>query len=932
MILRSWTTNLARLFDVRTGEAARIGFMAALLFFLLAANNVIKIVRDSLFLSRFPITQLPYVYLLAAVAAGIVITTYSRYTSRLSLAQVILGSHVFIISNVIIFWLLIVFYDFGWVLYAFYIWSAIVGLVAVAQFWTLANDLFTPRAGKRLFGILTAAGTLGGMLGGFGATLAVNFLFATSQLLWLIVALFAGAFGVVWFAARERESPVATNYSYRADVRSSETKEPNAGGIVGTLGVSRYLQTIAALIFLSVIVSTLIDYQFKAAAKGAYPSTEALAGFFGSYYAWLSAVTLLAQVWLTGKLLMGLGLTPSLLLLPSALFAGSVSLLVWPGLFAATATRLAEASLRTSVNHSGVEILYLPIPDFVKKKVKIFLDVTVERLGDATAALIILFFTLFLEGSEVTLLSYFSIGLILIWATVVFMVQGGYMEALRRSLAYREISLEDAQIDYAEKGTVEAVLKTLEEKDERAVLFGLELAEKLDPRIIVARLPLALLHHSAATVRSRAIRLFAQRPDRNIFEEIKRMLQDENKEVQAEAISTAGAIFKPRAISLVRPYVDHPDPQIKSRALECLLRYGDAADRDAALNNIGIMANDRSLQGQPGRIEAARIMGEVNHAAFPANLSRLIREDPSYEVISEAMAAAGKMRYCGNVVSEIISRLSGKETKAGARAALVQYGEVVVETLREALLDTNVAPDIRSNIPRTLSKIASQSAMDALLNGLQLEDRSIRYKVILGLEEMRRRFSTLKVDRQVIERAIISDAMLYFRRFAIFVVLFGEGGEPLRGRESLLRQALTDSMERVQERVLWLLTLVYSPNDIRSTWAALDSRDSTKRAHAIEFLDNLLKGNLKQYVFPLFSDAPQGQRFRDSLDHLGIDVMDSDTALRMLLDQDDKWLTAATIWEIGVRGLDRFRDSIFMFSKSDHLVLREAAEIVIQRI
>lgn len=45
---------------------------------------------------------------------------------------------------------------------------------------------------------------------------------------------------------------------------------------------SRYLQTIAALIFLSVIVSTLIDYQFKAAAQGAYPSTEALAGFFGS--------------------------------------------------------------------------------------------------------------------------------------------------------------------------------------------------------------------------------------------------------------------------------------------------------------------------------------------------------------------------------------------------------------------------------------------------------------------------------------------------------------------------------------------------------------------------------------------------------------------------------------------------------------------------
>jgi TM2 domain-containing membrane protein YozV len=88
---------------------------------------------------------------MAAAIAGAVITIYSRYTSRFSLLQVILGSHAFIVSNVIIFWVLIVFYDFSWVLYAFYIWSAIVGLVAVAQFWTLTNDMFNPREGKRFW-------------------------------------------------------------------------------------------------------------------------------------------------------------------------------------------------------------------------------------------------------------------------------------------------------------------------------------------------------------------------------------------------------------------------------------------------------------------------------------------------------------------------------------------------------------------------------------------------------------------------------------------------------------------------------------------------------------------------------------------------------------------------------------------------------------
>jgi hypothetical protein len=840
-----------------------------------------------------------------------------------------LGSHAFLISNVIIFWLLIAFYDFGWVLYAFYIWSAIVGLVAVAQFWTLANEMFTPREGKRLFGILMAAGTLGGMMGGFGANWAVNFLFGTSQLLWLIAGLFTGAFGVVWVIVGERERILGA--SHRNDLPTRDIQARDASGVVGTLRSSRYLQLIAALIFVSVIVSTLIDYQFKAAAKEAYPSTDALAGFFGSYYAWLSVVTIIAQVWLTGRLLMGLGLTPSLLLLPLTVLAGSISLLVWPGLFTATGTRLAEASLRTSVNRSGVEILYLPIPDFIKKKVKVFLDVTVERLGDGTAAFIILFYTLFLGGSEITLLSYFSIGLIVIWAAVVFIVQGGYMEALRGSLAYRDISLEEARIDYTDKGTVETVLKTLEGKEEQLVLFGLELAEKFDRKVVVARLPRALLRHSSPAVRGRAIKLFALRPDPSTLNEINQMLQDENKEVQAEAISAACAIFKADAIPVVRPYLESRDPQVKRRVLECLLRHGTADMRAVALNGFHKMVNDSAAEGEQGRVEAARLAGEVYEPALSTHLSRLITEDESRHVIHEAMAAAGKGKYPG-VVRDIIFHLGCKDTKAGAREALIQYGEVAVETLREALFDASVSREIRINIPRTLSKIPSQTAMDALLSGLKLEDRSIRYKIILGLEEMARRFSTPKVDSEVIESAIISDAMLYFRRFVIFFVLFGHREEPLGDGVSLLSQALTDSMERVKERVMWLLSLVYPLKDVRRSWAGLSSGDPNKRAHAIEFLDNLLTGNMKRYVFPLFSDAPQARRFSASLDFLGMDARDTESALRALLEQDDMWLKAATVWEIGSRGLTGLRDKISELLNSEHVVVREAAGIVIHRI
>jgi ATP/ADP translocase len=304
--------------------------LVSIFFFIIAANNLIKVVRDSLFLSRFPITQLPYVYLLVALVASLVIAVYTRYTSRLPLYSLMLRSNAFIISNVIAFWILLAFFDFSWVFYAFYIWSAIVGAVAVAQFWGLANETFTSREGKRLFGIVAAGGTLGGIIAGFGARWAVEIFMGTNQLLWVIAALFFGALGMACLAGRVQRRETSSVSQRRPSQRDSKISEP--AGAFGLIRESRYLQMIAGLIFVSIIVSTLIDFQFKAAVKEAYPTRDALTGFFGSFYAWLNIITLFAQVFLSGKLLSLVGLTPSLLLLPFALSLGSLGLLVWPGL------------------------------------------------------------------------------------------------------------------------------------------------------------------------------------------------------------------------------------------------------------------------------------------------------------------------------------------------------------------------------------------------------------------------------------------------------------------------------------------------------------------------------------------------------------------------------------------------------------------------
>jgi AAA family ATP:ADP antiporter len=263
---------------------------------------------------------------------------------------------------------------------------------------------------------------------------------------------------------------------------------------------------------------------------------------------------------------------------------------------------------------------------------------------------------------------------------------------------------------------------------------------------------------------------------------------------------------------------------------------------------------------------------------------------------------------------------------------LIEYGEFAVDTLRETLLDSNVSREIRHSIPRTLSKFVSPGALDALLSGLDQEDGSLRYKIILGLEEMARHLPNFHIDRDIIERAIVSETKRYYRRFVTFFALFGDSNNDSMNDGWLLYQALFENMEREKERVLRLLSLIYPAEDIRRATATLRSDSPARQAQAIEFLENLLTGDLKQHVFPLFDDAPDSERFEKFLALLGFTHFTSEIALQELLKQDDIWLKAATMWEISLRGLRDFKVEIQQCLSSNEPVLKETAELVMSRI
>lgn len=422
--------------DVGTGERYRAWVMALLLGLLIGANNLIKILRDSVFLGHHSVSELPYLYIMVAVLAGVIIGTYTRYTAKVSITRLILSTNAIILSNLVFFWIVLTYFNADWSHYAFYIWSAMATVIAVAQVWTLANSIFTPEEGKRSFGFIAAGGTVGGVAASFGANWSIHLSIESNHLLWIVAGIYmAASVLVIWAEGR------LIGTVHEAEIHSPNTAENNyRSGLGELLSGSSYLKAIAVIILVSVIVSTLIDFQFKTGAKQAYSSTKELANFFSSYYGWLSVATFFVQILLTSQTLQKLGLAASLYVTPAALLTGSIVIITWPGLPAATFTRMADAILRNSVHRSGMEVIYMAIPVTVMKAIKTFLDVVVERIGDASAGFIILLFSLFATEKYIAYVHFICLGLIFTWFGFNRFLQKECPQAVRKRMPFEETS------------------------------------------------------------------------------------------------------------------------------------------------------------------------------------------------------------------------------------------------------------------------------------------------------------------------------------------------------------------------------------------------------------------------------------------------------------------------------------------------------------
>jgi ATP:ADP antiporter, AAA family len=872
--------------QLREGETTTALLMFAYSFLAMTSYNIIQPVTRSKFISDLGAENLPYVQFASGVLIGIIMQGYMKATSILPHRWVIPVSQAGLAAILVIFWL---FFQTGqeWVSAAFYLLGLIFAILLVSQFWTLANAIYDPRQAKRLFGFIGGGTTLGGMTGAAITTLIAEPLGTNALLLFSAGFMVVCIAIVVWVLSREGHVITGTGVD--------EEKGVGAAQALKLFVSSRQVQLIAVIISFGALGAAILDQQLNMATqefKGR-GQTDSITAFLGAVRFWVSTAGLVIQVFLTSRIHRFLGIGFALMVLPLNLAAMAGIVLANAALWAPSLGTVVDRSFRYTVDKTTREILFLPLPTDVKLQAKPFIDVTVDRLAKGIGALLLLVLIkpwgLNLRWQQ---LSYVTLVLVAIWFVAAVRAKREYVRAFRRSIEQQSVQPAEIRIDAADLNTIEALIVELGHEDPARVVYAIELLESLDKRHLISPL---LLNHKSPIVRRRTLIAAA-----NAAPEVaaqwaagaERALKDADPDVRLAAVRAVAAIRSELTAELMRPFLNDPDPRLAVTAVAALVESGSEQDRVAAEEALHALASDAREQAIEARLEVARALGRLHDPRFHALLVPLMY-DANLDVAREAMHSAGTLGASDFVfVAPLISLMRKRRLKASARGVLVGYGEAVVEPLAYFLNDKDEDKWIRRHIPSTLALIPSQRSLDVLLTALEHEDGFVRYKAVAGIDRLRRDRPDLKLDATVIERQILRETARAFNALTLHYNLFVAGG---LDADALLARALMEKHSRALNRIFHLLELVHPAADVAAVRAALMRADARTRSGAIEYLDNLLKGEVRRRLLLLVEEMPEGERVRRGNALFKTRVRDVEDTLAQLVHDEQATISAAAI-------------------------------------
>ncbi|MEN8729084.1 MAG: MFS transporter [Desulfuromonadales bacterium] len=382
---------LQRLVKVEAQEIPALLWAFSYFFALLCAYYIVRPMRDEMGIAG-GVEHLQWLFTGTFLAMLAAVPLFGWVTTRFSRQQFLPLIYGFFIVNLLIFFVL---FRCGltqaWVARAFFIWASVFNLFIVSVFWSFMADLFNDAQARRLFGFIAAGGTAGALVGpALTASLAIPLgptnllLISAAGLGWAILCIRRlGA----WRERLGTGEPL--NGKQPANEPVTDKSTGLGGGALAGLRLlvrSRYLLGICLLILFYTTLSTFLYFQQAQIVRDSFADPAQRTTVFAAMDFATNALTLVIQVFFTGRIVQALGLGWSLALVPLLLGAGFFILGMAPVLAVLVTLQVVRRAGNYAIMKPGREMLFVVLGREEKYKAKNIIDTVIYRSGDVVSA------------------------------------------------------------------------------------------------------------------------------------------------------------------------------------------------------------------------------------------------------------------------------------------------------------------------------------------------------------------------------------------------------------------------------------------------------------------------------------------------------------------------------------------------------------------
>jgi AAA family ATP:ADP antiporter len=370
---------LQKLALVRREEWTAVLWSALYFFCVLASYGILRPMRELAGIKE-GLDTLPILFTGTFIAMSVANPLFSALVSRFPRRKFIPIVYRFFALNLLAFFLLFRFAPqyakaASW---TFFIWLSVFNLFVVSVFRGFMADIWTEDQGKRLFGLIGIGGTLGIMAGAWIQTLDLKSIPAPFFLLFSLVMLEAAVQCMLHLSRL-----VARDVGRAERTRAGD--QLVGGSVWSGIKLAFSSPKMIALSLLMLVASssfTMLYFEQAQIVKAQFATDAAQKQAFARIDFWAQTLTLMLEVFLTGRIMRWFGLRVALVVLPLLAVIAFTTLHFWPVFGVLLVLQVTIRGTNYGLASPAREVLFTTMSREAKYRAKSLIDTFVWRSGD----------------------------------------------------------------------------------------------------------------------------------------------------------------------------------------------------------------------------------------------------------------------------------------------------------------------------------------------------------------------------------------------------------------------------------------------------------------------------------------------------------------------------------------------------------------------